>query len=160
MKKIIAALTILCLFGTTPVFATNTDDVAVCGEYEKIYLDDGGYIIITTTQYTDDSGLSRATTSYSKTKTATNYDSNDQVAWQYVLSCTFSVNEGVSATCTSATYTYDIYDTHWSFSDGNSYSSGNTGYGEGLFRRKILFITTSNVTIDLKLTCDVYGNIS
>lgn len=162
MKKLISLLLVFCLFGTMSisVSAINKGNAIVIGEYEKIYLEDGSYIIITTTQVDVNNGLSRSATTYSKTKTATNYDSDDQIVWQYVLSCTFSVNQGVSATCTSATYTYDIYNTSWSFSDGNSYASGNTGYGEGLFRRKVLFVTVSNVTIDLKLTCDIYGNIS
>lgn len=129
-----------------------------------IYLNDGRYIVVTL--ITDDiSSLSlnsRQSTSFTKigNKFATCYDKNNNLEWKYTLSAEFSVVEGVSATCTNATYTQTIYASGWSFSNGNATKSGNTAYGAGTFKKKVLFVTTNTVNIDINISCDAYGNLS
>ena len=68
--------------------------------------------------------------------------------------------EGVSATCTNATYTQTINDGYWHFSDGNAYAENNVAHGLGTFKKKVLFITLKTYNIDISVTCDAYGNLS
>lgn len=165
-KRIFSILLIfIFIFALTPsAFAVNDITLDDQKSSEIIYLDNGSYITITfTTQ--EVSPFSLATTdskSFTKTgnRVATCYDKNNNLAWEYTLFAEFSVVEGVSATCTSATYTQTIYQNDWSFSNGNASKSGNTAYGVGTFKRKVLFITAETANIDLYISCDVYGNLS
>ena len=167
MKKRIFSilLTVLFVFALTPsVFAI--DNVALNNQNSGniIYLDNGSYIVVTLA--TDDISLlslaSTKSTSLKKVgnKFATCYDKNNNHEWEYTLSAEFEVIEGVSATCTSATYTQTIYAKDWSFSNGNATKSGNTAYGVGTFKRKVLFVTVDTANIDISISCDVYGNLS
>ena len=167
MKKRIFSilLTVLFVFTLTPsVFAAN--DIALDNQNttEIIYLDNGSYITITliTQDISPLSLESTNSTSFTKTgnKVVTCNDKNGNLEWEYTLFAEFSVVEGVSATCASATYTHAIYNNDWSFSNGNATKSGNTAYGVGTFKRKVLFVTTNTSNIDISISCDVYGNLS
>ena len=167
MKKRVFSifLTALFVFALTPsVFATDNAISNIPNSTTITYLDDGSYIIVTL--ITDDiSSLalnSTQSTSFKKVgnKFATCYDKNNNLEWEYTLSAEFEVVEGITATCTSATYTQTIYASDWSFSNGNATKSGNTAYGVGTFKRKVLFITVDTANIDISISCDVYGNLS
>ena len=93
-------------------------------------------------------------------KYATFEDSAGKVEWEYTLSAAFSYVSGSSSTCTSASYSKNIYDSSWSFSDGSATKSGNVATGKGKFVCKILFIPYKTYTIDLSITCDIYGKLS
>ncbi len=167
MKKRILSifLAVLFVFALTPsVFATDNAVSNTSNSTTITYLDDGSYIVVTL--ITDDiSSLSLNSTqskSFNKVgnKFATCYDKNNNLEWKYTLSAEFEVVEGVSATCTSATYSQTIYANDWSFSNGNATKSGNTAYGVGTFKRKVLFVTVDTANIDISISCDVYGNLS
>lgn len=167
MKKRIFSiiLTFLFVLALTPsVFAANDIELNDQNTTEVLYLDNGSYITITLITQ-DVSTLSLASTnsaSFTKTgnKVVSCNDKNGNLEWEYTLFAEFSVVEGISATCTSATYTQTIYANDWSFSNGNATKSGNTAYGVGTFKRKVLFITTNTSNIDISISCDVYGNLS
>ena len=158
MKNFITIILVLCLFGTITASAIN--DVAIDDNSEIEYLSDGSYIVTTLNVYVVE-GQAR-NTSYQKvaSKTKTNYDSNGNLIWKYTLTCTFTVDEGVSAVCTYAAYSTSINDNSWSFNNASTYWEGNVGYGKGLFQKKFLFVITQSVEIDISITCDAYGNIS
>lgn len=158
-------LAFILVFTLTPnVFATNYIELDSNHTTEYIYLDNGSYITITIITQ-DVSALSlESATSASVTKTGSKIvtcnDKNGNLEWKYTLFAEYSVVEGVSATCTSATYTPTIYDSAWSFSNGNVTKSGNAAYGVGTFKEKFLLVTIDTVNIDISLSCDAYGNIS
>lgn len=167
MKKRIFSiiLTFLFVFTLTPsVFAANDIELNDQNTTEIVYLDNGNYITITLITQ-DVSPLSLASTNsntFTKTgnKVVSCHDKKGNLEWEYTLFAEFSVIEGISATCTSATYTQTIYANDWSFSNGNATKSGNTAYGIGTFKRKVLFITVDTANIDISISCDVYGNLS
>ncbi|MBQ8496624.1 MAG: hypothetical protein IJ489_04105 [Clostridia bacterium] len=167
MKKRIFSilLTFLLVFALTPsAFAANDIELDNKNTTEIIYLDNGSYITITliTQDISPLSLESTNSTSFIKTgnKVVTCNDKNGNLEWEYTLFAEFSVVEGVSATCTSATYTHAIYNNDWSFSNGNATKSGNTAYGTGTFKEKFLFVTIHTANIDISISCDVYGNLS
>lgn len=110
-------------------------------------------------EYAEDNPSS-TTFTRSGTKTVENRSDDDELLWQYKLTGTFTVVEGVSATCTNATYTQTINDGYWHFSDGNAYAENNVAHGLGTFKKKVLFITLKTYNIDISVTCDAYGNLS
>lgn len=167
MKKRIFSiiLTFLFVFTLTPsVLAANDIELNDQNTTEIVYLDNENYITITLITQ-DVSPLSLASTNsntFTKTgnKVVSCHDKKGNLEWEYTLFAEFSVIEGISATCTSATYTQTIYANDWSFSNGNATKSGNTAYGIGTFKRKVLFITVDTANIDISISCDVYGNLS
>lgn len=167
MKKRIFSiiLTFILMFALIPsVFAAHDIELDDKNATEIVYLDNGCYII--TTLITQDistlSLVSTGSTTFTRTgnKVVACYDKDGNLEWEYTLFAEFSVEEDVSATCTSATYTQTIYANDWSFSNGNATKSGNTAYGVGTFKRKVLFVTTNTSNIDISISCDVYGNLS
>lgn len=167
MKKRIFSilLTFIFVFALTPaVFAASDIELDDKNTTEIIYLDNGSYITITlVTQDIYPLSLSSTnSTPFTKTgnKVVACNDKNGNLEWEYTLFAEFSVVEGVSATCTSATYTQTIYAKDWSFSNGNATKSGNTAYGIGTFKQKFLFVTIETANIDISISCDVYGNLS
>ena len=147
----------LILSAILPAFAYDpidyTDDTVTI-----TYIGDGYYIV---TEISSDPIIQRSS-SFTKTANTvvTVYNANDEIACQYTLFGEFQVVSGVSVVCTSATYTQNIYDTGWSFSNGQATKSGATAYGVGKFTKKVLFITTKEIEIDISFTCDIYGNVT
>lgn len=167
MKKRIFSilLTFILMFALAQsAFATGNAISNTSESTTTIYLDDGRYIVVTliTNDISSLSLDSRQATSFTKVgnKFVTCYDKDNNLEWKYTLSAEFSVVEGVSATCTSATYSQTIYASGWSFSNGNATKSGNTAYGVGTFKRKVLFVTVETKIIDISISCDVNGNLS
>ncbi len=138
-------------------------DLLISTETET--LNDGSYIVYELYEESSKSNnimtYSLASTyssnsSYTKTgtRTVTKYDSNDKLLWQYVLTATYFVNEGVSATCTSSSYSKTINNTFWKFSNGSTSYSDNTAYGKGKFTYKVLWLFSSDtINIDIELSC-------
>ena len=159
MKKIL--LSILAIFIFMNLF---TATATVASEQKQnnqiINYDDGSYLIIEIDNSTTNNIQNRSIITKTSTKTATKYDNKDEVVWVYSLHATFEIEIGRSAVCTSATYSVDIYDDSWKFSDGEAYTLNNIGYGKGKFKLKVLGITIQTVEIDLSLSSDIYSNIS
>ncbi len=87
-------------------------------------------------------------------------DKDGKLIWKYVLTGEYTVVDGVSSVCTNAYYTYTINDSKWSINDPSTSYSDNVAYGYCVFKKKVLFITTNTITVDISLTCDVNGVIS
>ena len=161
MKKNIIAivLTLIMMITAVPLTSAAEAPATEANNLTTItYLDDGSYIVKTITSIPSQT---RATTfTKSGNIVASHYSGDDELLWQYTLYADFEVVSGVSAVCTNARYVQNIYASGWSFSDGQATASGDTAYGAGIFKKKVLFITTSTVEIDLNIVCDVYGNLS
>lgn len=159
MKKLIAVLISLVLFAVPACAQTVGAEAAerVISQTTE-QLDDGYYMTVT---LTEDIPLvsTYATENKSCTKTYTLYNNSHEELWSYSIRAYFSVNYGVSATCTAVYEFYSITDTQWSPKSTNCYYSGNVAYGEATFKKTVLFITTNTVDCEVTITCDVYGNM-
>ncbi len=165
MKKItFFALTLLLLlsFSLTSFATADTPDVLLSDGETITYLDDGDYIITSLTFGADLVNSQRATNSVTKTgtKTVSYYSDDNELEWKYTLTGTFTVNPGVSSVCTNASYSTQIHSNKWSFSDANTYTENNVAHGQGLFKKKVLLITTKKINVDVFITCDINGNFT
>ncbi len=118
--------------------------------------DDGSYVVVTIEYDQAQDGISylsgRSVTS--GTKKYTSYNSSDKVLWEFRVHGTFTYNE-VTASAIGANYSYDIYDSTWSFASGNATCSGATATATGTFKH-LLFPNTLTLT----LTCSPSGVLS
>lgn len=165
MKRIF--IFILCLFIFVTVFSTtslaatygnnvpNIDEVIISETIEV--LDDGSSIVITISQVPN---TMRATNTVSGTKTYSGRNSDGEILWQFKVHGTFTVNEGVSATCTNVSHSYSLPSSSWNYVSGESYKTGNKAIGHGKFNRKMLFVTVETRECDVTLSCDVNGVLS
>lgn len=166
MKKIFISflLTIAVLCTTViPVTAEETTpDISQNKEYSSIvYFEDGSVLEISAPHIVKISLAPLATAkTITASRAATYKDSDGVLQWKYTLTGTFSYTSGVSSTCTKASYTYNVYDSGWSFSDGAATKSGNKATGTGTFKFKVLFVTLKTYNINISLTCDTYGNVT
>ena len=134
---------------STECFATDND-----AKTEVIYLEDGGYIITTIQE-----SMTRATNTKSGTKKNTRYNNDGSLAWQIILSGTFTYT-GTTSTCTSSSISVNIYDSAYSKVSSSSSKSGNTANGSATISRKVLGVTVATNTYPLSLSCDKNGNLS
>lgn len=127
-----------------------------------ICFEDGSKLTISPIEVIESTdGVSRASGTQMKTGTETAIfeDSSGNLKWEYTLTARFAYYSGESVACVSATYSQTIYDDAWSFSNGSTVKSGNTAYGYGTFKKKVLFVTTQSHDVDLSISCDLYGNL-
>lgn len=166
MKKIIGVVCLLFMLLISTNQKVSASENSLLDDFTLItknieYFDDGSYIVYETLEQKNDVVL--LANSYYKTGTrnVTKHDSSNKVQWVYTLSAEYWIEEGVSVKCTKADYSTTINNSSWSFSNGSASYSGNTTYGKGKFTYKVLWIfSTQNVNIDIKLSCDSYGNLS
>lgn len=167
MKKLIVSALLagsLCMALPLGVSAaTNTNSLSQeAGDIlvdEKVeYLADGSYI---TTRTYCSSIMSKAST-YNTTgrKVATYTDNTGKLLWTYTLVATFSVNPGVSATCTSCSATPSISDSSWSVVSNKPSRSGNKATATITMQRKVLGTVAQTTTKTLTITCDANGKLS
>lgn len=163
MKKRFFAI-VLLVFMLVSVFIPSyaAEPVAAELEFEVCstnieYFEDGSYLVTTIKE----TPTPRATV-YSKSgsKDVILYNQDDEIQWIYSLIGTYTIETGVSVVCTNSTFTYTIYVDKWSLTEHNNWYSGNVAYGTAVFKKKVLFITTSTQNLDGAVACDVYGVIS
>lgn len=103
---------------------------------------------------------SRASTYHKSGKKTYTSTAGGETMWTLTVHGGFTVNEGVSATCTAATRSYGIYDDAWHYVTSSAYASGSSAIADGEFCKKALGITIETDTAHVVLTCDKYGNLS
>lgn len=163
MKKIayfILITVLLCSqFIIYPSALTNNTTMIKVSETIE-YLPDGTKIV-TIIEEEVPSVSTRATT-YTKTgsKTQQGYNNNNELAWTFTTKGTFSVVEGTSSTCTSASYSYTTPGSGWSLKSGSATKSSNKAVGNGVFVYKILGITFNTNETTCTLTCSKTGVLS
>ena len=166
MKRIICIALMIFVLSSLCSIPINADVSSVDKSNERIisetveYYADGSSAVITIAEKV--TKVSDRATAYSKSgsKTYTMCNSSGNVLWKFTVHGTFSVNTGVSATCTNTSYSTSNIASGWSLKSGSSYASGNKAIGDGTFEHKVLFIVTETKSCHVVLTCDVNGNLS
>ena len=162
MKKLFIILLFVllpfCFYSKVSFNALEVSNDLILVSENIEYFNDGSYII---TKVHESLPVLNRDGTYTKagSNEQTYYD-GDTLSWKYTLTGYFTINPGVSCVCYNSTYSTDIYSNYWSFHDPYNYYSANTAYGEGTFKKRILFITISTIDINLSVSCDAYGNIS
>ena len=160
MKKILAMLCMTVLMVSVPaaVLAETQEDEGVVVSETTEYQEDGSYIEIVVRELP---AVTRATTSKSGSKTYTAKDSDGNALWSFTEKGTFSVNTGVSATCTASSCSTSIKQSDWTVAEKASKKSGNQAIGTGTFKKKLLgLITTDTRDCKVGLACDKNGKLS
>lgn len=145
MKKLFIYLLLVACF-----LLPNYNITTAAPNYEIQYLENGDYII--TEFYTSDTTLH---TSVSKSKKASYYTQNHTFIFSVTISAFFNYTYGVHASATSANAIVDIASSSAVFKSKNSYVSGNTAYGTATVSYQ-----GSDKTLNVNISCDIYGNIS
>ena len=124
---------------------------------QKSLIIDGSYVITTLNiSYT-----AAYSTSKTASKTAVAYSPNGSKICTFTVTGTFEINSGSSVSCTSASYSKNIYDSTWNFisastSRNNSSSSKASASAKGYFKNA----TGGSQTLTPTVYCDKNGNIS
>lgn len=162
MKKIISIVLITVLLLCTvsiSVSATTQREVVVSENTE--YFEDGSSITTTITQIVSNSkNLARATRNVTGSKTKTVKNSSGDVLFKFKITGTFTVNEGVSATCTAVSCSASDLASGWSLDSYSTSKSGNTATATGNFKHKVLGITNVTQQVTNTLTCSTTGTLS
>lgn len=129
--------------------------IAADSNEEVIRYADGSYSIVTITyddEQTDASLLAERSTRRG-TKKKDHYSRNGNLAWTFTLYGAFTY-DGRSAEATDADYSYEIYESGWSFSSGSASYYGATATASGEFRVALSY------PVSLSLTCSANGVLS
>lgn len=123
------------------------------------YFEDGSSVTIIVSE--ESTALTRAS-AYSKSgsKHYVFFDQDKVELWRFTVHGTFTVNPGISATCTEDSYSIDISDNAWKNESASIYHSGNQAIGDAVFIEKLLFITIDTINCNVVLSCDSDGNLS
>lgn len=122
------------------------------------YFEDGSSMTITVIE---ESPIMRGTI-YSKSgskKCVMTNKSGSEIC-SFTVHGTFSVNPGVSSSCTAASYSISITESAWENDSASAYCSGNQAIGDATFIKKLLSITIDSESCHVVLTCDSEGNLS
>ncbi len=158
MKKILTLLltTTLILSVSVPSFATDliSDDIITSTKTNIEYYDDGTYLVTT---IETENNLTRAT--ISKGKVSSLYDNDGTTLWTVKLTATFTYN-GTTATCSSASTSYTIYDDVWKVKSATATKSGNKATGNFTVKKSFLGIPIATKDVTVTLTCSPNGTVS
>lgn len=119
---------------------------------DVVYFADGSYL---TTELEVYAPAARASDTVSGQKTATFTNSIGVNQWSLTVYGTFTYN-GSTATATSASYSYQIYDSVWSLDSATAYCSGNKAIADATFSSG-LFVSKG---ITVTLSCSANGTLS
>lgn len=142
-------LSILMLVSVIPV-AQAAESI----EEEIIYLEDGRYLIVSTTV-----SLSRAANTKIGTRVITSKNADGTIDWKAVLTGTFTYN-GTTATCTNSSVSVTVYASNWYEVSKTAGKSGASATGSVTMGRKVLGITVAKENYDMTLTCSPTGTLS
>ncbi len=93
-----------------------------------------------------------------KTYTAKNADK--ETLFSFTVYGSFTVNTGISASCTKSSYSYSIANNAWELKTASTQCSGNRAVGNAEFIKKLLFVTVDTFDAHIVLNCDSNGNLS
>lgn len=80
--------------------------------------------------------------------------------WTFTVYGSFSVNEGVSVSCTSDSYGSSIFNSAWTRASGTSGHSGATATASGTMTRYYGGAPVQTVYPSVSVSCDKYDNLS
>ena len=156
MKKNI--ITFLLCF--TLVFAVSFSvpvqaaDIPINETSSITYLSDGSYYVTTIrAEYTTAASSQKQTSGF---KSIAKYNSSNEIEFSLTVHGTFTY-DGTTSKAVSASYSYTIDDSFWSFSNGSAAYSGNTATATGTFKYLLLF---QSQTLTVSLSCSPTGVLS
>lgn len=164
MKKLLSVVCVLVMAFSLvllPCSASTNDDeknVSTLISEEIEYYQDGSSVV--TQVFEDEIISSKGTVTKSGSKTAAYRDSSNNILCSFTVHGTFSVNTGVSATCTAASYSYTAPGSGWSLKTASATKSGSSAVGTSTFVRKVLLITVDIRDLNCTLTCSKNGVLS
>lgn len=95
------------------------------------------------------------------TKTLIFRDNDGNIAWEVDFKATFSVNRGVSATCTAASFESPrIYDSNWRYITNTTSKNGNKASGTITMKKYFLGLPIRTETPTVTITCDNNGTLT
>ena len=148
MKKYLRYIVAFCLCLCFCTVATYASAPVATSSTEIVYLEDGNYVEIVTTVFSN----SRSTiTDASKEYIYKTYF--DRKLFSYTLWGRFEYN-GTTSKATDVAYTHTIYDSEWNLGSHRESYSSNTVYGSATFGGPYI------ETIGGSISCDKNGNIS
>lgn len=156
--SLFALLSFTLITPSTAEAASQVPDSRIVSEYFE-QLEDGSYFhVIISEELT--SSVSRSIQTKTGSRKITFYNADGTALWVFTLHGTFQYIPGSSATCTSSSYTINIYDDSWENTAASTTTSGNQAIGDATFIKKVLFITTNIENVHATLTCSAYGTLS
>ncbi len=158
MKKLLTLLltTALLLSASVPSFANDltSNDIITSTNTNIEYYDDGTYLV--TTMETENNSTRSTINKY---KSSSLHDNDGTTLWTVKLTATFNYN-GTTATCTSASTSYTIYDDQWRVTSATASKSGNKATGNFTVKRYLLGIPIATKDVTVTLTCSPNGTVS
>ncbi len=156
MKKIFCIiLSMMLLFSISVISFAEESNLSSTNNSTHIeYFDDGTYLI---TELTTENSLARSTRTASKSSSL--YDNDGTTLWTVKLTATFTYN-GTTATCTSASTSYTIYDDQWRVTSATASKSGNKATGNFTVKKSFLGIPIATKDVTVTLTCSPNGTVS
>lgn len=148
LSGLLACLLLVCAIPLQPIAA------ATVASEETVYFEDGSYLTTVIT-----GGTSRASGSFTKTKTSTYYESDGAAAWDIALTASF-IYTGISATCTSCSGKVTVYNSNWYEISKSTSRDGGSAICNVEMGKKFIGITVTKVPHTVTLTCDKDGNVS
>lgn len=152
IKKSFLFIFVVCLSVNAlciSAFATDNRSIA-----HTVYYEDGSYTVTTVTTQSFYTSAKTSTQERSGEKEIQQYDRSNRLVWTFRVHGTFSY-DGYSAEATSADFSYDIYDSSWSFGGGSASYSGATATADGSFIYRFV-----SHPVSLSLTCSPKGVLS
>ncbi|MBD5150233.1 MAG: hypothetical protein HDT18_07685 [Oscillibacter sp.] len=120
-----------------------------------VYFEDGSYLVTTIVSDPQTVMSERGTVNTKGgTKHQDYYNSSRELMWTFRVHGTFTY-DGYRAEATYADYSYDVYNSAWSFNSATASYSGATATANGSFSR----YTLPN-SVSLSLTCSPKGVLS
>lgn len=145
MKRTIAS--ILCII---LLFTCLTINVGAETIQNIEYFEDGSYVV---TELVVSSPLAR--TAKSGSKTSTYYNSSNTAIFSVTLTGRFDYTYGTSAKATGASVSVNVYDSSATYVTKSATYGSATAYGSGT----VSYLGYSR-TLNVKITCDIYGNLT
>lgn len=127
-KKAIAVLLAVLLVVCFSVTAFAADDAGYVVSRTVEQYENGAYAVVTV--YDDTIARAGTKTGHKDYE----YYVSGSLAWTFTVHGSFSYN-GSSATCTAASYTYNINKSEWYRVKGEAYPSGSAAVAKGTMRR-------------------------
>ena len=118
--------------------------------------EDGSYVVVTidTDQPLGKVAFAAGNQIISGTKNYSYYNDSNNLVLVFRVHGTFEY-DGITSSAVGASYSYDIYDSNWSFLNANATCSGATATATGSFVR---FLVPKSITASL--TCSPNGILS
>ena len=162
MRKLVSVLLValICLGAACGVWA---DDGSSVNNLELVsesveYYEDGSSIVISVYEET----VQTRSNLYNRVgrKTHQYRDADGNILWTFAVTGEFRVLEGASVTCISASCSTEIFHEAWVCTRKYAETSGSWAIAHGEFTQTLLGIVVGRESVEVSLTCDVYGNLS